>query len=518
MDNLELGLPEISPQLPPTFTPKPPNTPKVNRVAVLVAHGMGQQVPYETIDGVAQAAARGIQDANATVSKSVIRSVRLGTQGNNDTEPELVRAELQIREANGQEHEVHIYEAYWAPLTEGKVSAADVVKFLFDAGWNGIWNTEARTYRRWMFGEEQKFLLATERLTFAFVGIMALLAALVVINSVVTAAAASHAIGATNPFPRGYLLGQLTWDFVLVDFAALLIATGILVFGRLKSGLIAWIFIYAGAALIVIAAIFMGGHMAHCHYFAYVVTGRGWMCFVNNWSLSVLALWVVEILLAMLARSFLIQYVGDVAAYIAAHTVSKFWEVRQQIWQAGMKVGAAIYRAKTADNADFLYNKIIVVGHSLGSVIGYDVLNGLLLDEQFSADPLLVAARTRMFVTFGSPLDKTAFLFRTQKDMNSKVREVGAASVQPMIANYNCRPPEWVNLWSPADIISGHLDYYDPPNFLNAKRPEKYIHAMKNPKAVQNYIDPDARTPLKAHIEYWDGKMFAEHLYRGITT
>jgi hypothetical protein len=262
----------------------------------------------------------------------------------------------------------------------------------------------------------------------------------------------------------------------------------------------------------------MAGHVAQLAVFLRVVPNGRWKNFVSNYKFLVLALWLMEILAASMVRSVLVQYVGDVAAYIAAHTVSKFWEARWQIWQTAMRVAEAIYRARTADDSKFLYTKIVVVGHSLGSVIGYDILNGLLMDDQFSAQPLQVAARTRMFLTFGSPLDKTAFVFRTQKDMRSQVREVGAAAVQPMIASYVNRPEEWVNLWSRADIISGHLDFYDPPNVLNAKHPDHYVHSRMNPKGVQNYIDPDARTPLKAHIEYWDGKMFAEQLYRGITT
>ena len=514
--NLELGSPEVFPELPATFVAKPSSQPAANRVAILVAHGMGQQVPYETIDGVAQALTRGVEQGAGTVSQSVIRSVRLGTTGKDEVEPELVRAEVQIKEHTGQECEVHIYEAYWAPLTEGKVTAIDVVSFLFDAGWNGIKNTTARTYRRWMFGDEQKFLLKTERLTFAFLGIIALLSALVFINAVATAAAASHAIGTTNPFPAGSLVPLLTWDFVLVDIAAAVIVIGIFSLGRIAS--LAWIFVCSGAALIVVAAIFMAGHLAQWRYFLYVVPDGAWTWFVSNRPLTVLGLWAFEIWVAAQARKVLIEYVGDVAAYIAAHTVSKFWEVRQQIWQTAMNVCDPIYRARTMDGKEFLYTKIIVVGHSLGSVIGYDVLNGLLMDDQYSAQPLQIAERTRMFLTFGSPLDKTAFVFRTQKDMNSQVREVASAAVQPMIADYRNRPHEWVNLWSHADIISGHLDFYDPPNAKNAKQPERYIHAMTNPRAIHNCIDPDARTPLKAHVEYWDGKMFAEQLYRGVTT
>jgi hypothetical protein len=195
---------------------------------------MGQQVPYETIDGVAQATQRGAQDAGATIKSSVIRTVRLGTLNKDDIEAQLVRAECEVADQHGSLHEVHIYEAYWAPLTEGKVTAADVVRFLFSSGWNGIWNTTARTYRRWMFGRERQFNLPTELLTLVFLSIMLLLLALVFINAVLAAAAASHAIGHDNAFPNGRLLVKLTWDFVITDIAALLIVLGILV-GKIRA-------------------------------------------------------------------------------------------------------------------------------------------------------------------------------------------------------------------------------------------------------------------------------------------
>ena len=248
----------------------------------------------------------------------------------------------------------------------------------------------------------------------------------------------------------------------------------------------------------------------------------------SPWSHVWLALlWGFELVAAYIVRWFLIEYVGDVAAYIAAHTVSKFYDLRQQIWQTAMKVARPVYRAQTHHKAspeapEFLYEKIIMVGHSLGSVIGYDVLNGLLLEDAFSDQPLRVANRTRMFLTFGSPLDKTAFLFRTQADMRSSVREVAAAAVQPMIQNYDNRPHEWVNLYSKSDIISGHLDFYDPPDKTNAKHKELFLNPatapVANERAVKNLPDPDARTPLAAHVEYWDGDLFSQELVRAITT
>ena len=520
-----LGSQHVFPSHTSQYNPIPSDTPpQPERVAVFVAHGMGQQVPYETIEGVALAVSCGAEDAGAVTSKPVIRYVRLGTNGG-PTEPELVRVELGTTDKNKVKRDVHIYEAYWAPLTEGKVTARDVIEFLRDAGLNGVFNTRAGTFKRWMFDHEYEFNLNKPVLALAFLAVMSLLGGLLLINAVVVAAAASRAIGAAKQFPNGALLIGLTWDLLVVDIAGLLIALGILI-GRSRSEgvrVVGWSFISIGAIAILYAALLIGCRLAAWIPPAYLTPEEDWKAIVASFPIFVLFLWTLEFLAARKIRTLLIQYVGDVAAYIAAHTVNKFWEVRQQIWQAAMRVARAVYHARTADDSGYLYEKIIVVGHSLGSVISYDVLNGLLLEQGFSGKELRVAERTRMFLTFGSPLDKTAFVFRTQKDMNSPIREVAAAAVQPMIVNYDNRPREWINLWSRADIISGKLDYYDPPTGDNARHPSAAAaapdpRATPNGKDVQNIIDPDAHTPLAAHVEYWKGRLFAQHLYRGITT
>lgn len=542
---LELGTREASAMLEPAHVPKigEPH-PEGRRVAIIVNHGMGQQVPYETLDGVAQAVWRGVGEppSGITSPRSLIRRVRLGTQGKDDVETELVRAEIQIQHAQ-QTFDVHIYESYWAPLTEGKVTLKDVMTFLFDAGWNGFLNTEAKKgYQRWMFGSEQSFELPKLRLILTLGTLMLLLLALVFMNAVLVAAAASHAIGASGSFPGSFTV-PLTSDFIVADLAAVLIFLGTVglpcIYKKATKApsippwlsWLGWALIVPGAVMIVLAGFCMPLQLAGFH-------PEDWLpIWPNEWAAALTKaewhriwltlLWGFELLAAYAARWFLIEYVGDVAAYIAAHTVSKFYDLRQQIWQTAMKVARAVYRAEAhhkagSDGPEFLYEKIIIVGHSLGSVIGYDVLNGLLLEDEFSDRPLHVANRTRMLLTFGSPLDKTAFLFRTQADMCSAVREVAAAAVQPMIQNYDNRPHEWVNLYSKSDIISGHLDFYDPPDETNAKDKTRFLDAATAPvadsRAVNNMVDPDARTPLAAHVEYWNGKLFAEQLIRGITT
>ena len=188
----------------------------------------------------------------------------------------------------------------------------------------------------------------------------------------------------------------------------------------------------------------------------------------------------------------------------------------------------------------------MIVGHSLDSVLAYDTLNSLINTDQTSAPNQRcdVSGRTRALVTFGSPLDKTAFMFRLQVGSEENwVREQLAASVQPLIVDYKYRPANfgWTNIWSPMDIISGALDYYDDPGM-----------PLNNPQRVQNLIDPRAWFPISfgehrlfgqlpdkderiaraaawqrvvrahplqifAHVQYWNSNLLRETLYRCVT-
>ena len=146
---------------------------------------------------------------------------------------------------------------------------------------------------------------------------------------------------------------------------------------------------------------------------------------------------------------------------MSAHKLSKFNELRDAIQISVGRVIAGVYLAQAQDykpapdvshleggvvtqppgaakSPTFLYDNIIVVGHSLGSVISYDVLNHMLVDDEIartaghSEQILQVQERTKLLLTFGSPLDKTAFLFRI-KGGTDELREAAAANWQPLI-------------------------------------------------------------------------------------
>jgi hypothetical protein len=97
---------------------------RTEKRAIWTVQGMGQQIPFETIDDVAEGVMRFVEQANP--SKPAIdpraRAVKVGDQV-------LQRIELDVVGSSGKPYELHIYEGYWAPLTEGKVKLRDVISF-----------------------------------------------------------------------------------------------------------------------------------------------------------------------------------------------------------------------------------------------------------------------------------------------------------------------------------------------------------------------------------------------------
>ena len=241
----------------------------------------------------------------------------------------------------------------------------------------------------------------------------------------------------------------------------------------------------------------------------------------------------------LLIRKFLIQYAGDVAAYITAYKVSKFSAVRAQIQEQGFKTARHIY-----SSAD--YDKVILVGHSLGSVIAYDTLNGIINHDLVQGKAWQAAERTRLFLTFGSPLNKVAFIFRAQLRHN-EIRERMAAAKQPLLEeNHVYRPGCWVNVWSPNDVISGPLNYFD----MGVTRPQKKgpdaytFKYRRRPAPVGTFPgtdplsgsrvadlvethtadvrpvlpnrDPGANIPLLAHTQFWDNPLIYKIIVRAL--
>jgi pimeloyl-ACP methyl ester carboxylesterase len=176
--------------------------------------------------------------------------------------------------------------------------------------------------------------------------------------------------------------------------------------------------------------------------------------------------------LGKLAGKFIVGWVGDVAIYCTTDQKSGYYVVREQMLSEAL----CLLRELLSD-ADG-YDQVILAGHSLGSVIGYDMLNRLDVEANWPPPaPALNVGRLCGFVTFGSPLDMVAYFFGQHAGPGQYVRrqimeQVHSVRAAPAAApsggprvHWRHTPTfaqlPWYNFHHAKDLISSDLALYD---------------------------------------------------------
>src|SRR5580658_10382242 len=157
--------------------------------AVWIVHGMGQQIPFETLDGLARGILQVLAQQNPPqFPVPRLRTVKIAGQV-------LQRIEMDVRGSapDAQHHtknyDLHLYETYWAPDTEGVAKLSDVVSFLWDGGLRGLLNS-FKPFQRAMFGGMGSFKIPLRSPVYLCITLLVLVA-LTVINGVILASAAA---------------------------------------------------------------------------------------------------------------------------------------------------------------------------------------------------------------------------------------------------------------------------------------------------------------------------------------
>jgi hypothetical protein len=460
-------------------------------VAVIVFHGIGDEVRFDTLSRVVamlveEVGERTGQSPSIQISSVPSQSASGGLE---------VRSELCWDDAAAGKREVHVYECYWAPMTAGKVTYWETMSFLMSAGWRGLQYALNGSFMRWLFGDFRmlKITRATIPLLFVLLGVMGF-----------TMAAIAMALAGVAGVAKQISNGETIWQ----QF----------------NGAVA--FIYGQVAhpwngiVLVIHWILAGSHLADPAKPTFWLLDRYPSSQYWWQTVVVLLAWAVGVWVAYRLQQILTLFVGSLVAYLSPYKDSKWEDLRHVIQQQGLDVARTVYHGYEKSGWIPKYERIVILGHSLGSVIAYDTLNAMI-NLQAASLPAgannPVVQRTQSLITFGSPLDKTAFLFRLQfkpkiERMQSEgyYREAMASSVQPLITDYMYRldpgpprsRPKWINIWSRRDVVSGALDYYDDPDV-----------AANHPGRVENVIDPDANTWIVAHLQYWTNPLLRKRTY-----
>lgn len=217
--------------------PPAPGIPEtaVEKRAIWVVHGMGQQVPFETVDALAQGVIKTLESKtpHGWIFQGPPRMV--ATKFSSPDDPARLdvvqRVELTLGRTppSGRQEllELHLYEAYWAPVTEGVAKLSDVLSFLFDGALHGLLNC-VRPFRRVMFPKDTSNIIGPyakygksddgawnfriHKLTATEIVLLLLLvAALAAMNAVIIAASAAKLkFPILGPWPVSSNWDQLT--------------------------------------------------------------------------------------------------------------------------------------------------------------------------------------------------------------------------------------------------------------------------------------------------------------------
>lgn len=219
------------------------------------------------------------------------------------------------------------------------------------------------------------------------------------------------------------------------------------------------------------------------------------------------------LLLAVVVKRGFVDYAADIALYTTADDNSRFFASRQLILnQATRKLRWLLRQPR--------YASVALAGHSLGSAIAYDALDRLRFESTLratttpgppaaggEAPPLTREefARLQTFVTFGSPLDKIVYFFRTTLRPYETVR----AHIINELHGFR-RPPDLLaSSWrigddppfDPRDAGVRWLNVYSPMDPISAR-----LYSFRDVKNVRRWY------PIwgKAHTDYWHDAGFYE--------
>lgn len=199
------------------------------------------------------------------------------------------------------------------------------------------------------------------------------------------------------------------------------------------------------------------------------------------WPLFALVLLIV---LWHLIRTALVDFMGDVMIYAQSNEVSGTYPIRRKITRYAVErleyltgIDVQIRPEGKPGNDGIVYDSprpdfdaLILAGHSLGSVVLYDALDFYIsrlqeLDAENGTNYAIdFADKLKLYLTYGSPLDKMRYFFSAQRNGNpvfDDLRRGGRLMCKDVMEPGDLfHTARWINLWCFTDIVSGPLDDY----------------------------------------------------------
>ena len=192
-------------------------------------------------------------------------------------------------------------------------------------------------------------------------------------------------------------------------------------------------------------------------------------------------------------KSFLQQSLGDVLQWATYHETSDNYARRRAILERSVATVKAVLTKQVGGRE--AYDRVIVIAHSLGTVIAHDTLLALRAEhlarkgDPGGTNPLpLPLEKISHFVTYGSPIDKFVYFFEAQQSSTRRYEQLLDQKQGSILdPSFNTRLT-WLNFHEEGDAISGPI-YTSVP-------------ATGSP-AVLNIYTPNALAPVIGFNHGW---------------
>jgi len=462
--------------------PAPPSR-QTGRTAILVIHGIGEQNPYETLDQFARGFARHFQS-----HKPELEPERIHHDGWTEV---AVHLDFRDRPTPGGLQRLSLFEFYWAPYTEGKVTDRAVLWWLLRTALTPLRyladNLQALRDERYRHSRSDialLFLREAGRMALLYVPVGLIVASILVLLGRGTPRLATWAAGLPSALVGLHVSwweGAVAICWIVAASLAWFIVRELWQWARRSTPAMdrfaEWIWLS-------LAVLFLVGFGA----LGWWIARTSCLCLADYRALLPQhTVWLLAgVMVALLLRRVLVGYLGDIVVYLTADEKAANYQARSQILHASTK---ALELLLTRARGDF--DQVIVAGHSLGSVIAYDTINALLSkvwalpDDDPETPPALSRQdlrKLRGLVTFGSPLDKVYYFFREHVPSDQAVRAQILSFLHSFKRGYSGRDygdfrftyshaepsafptlaPDfrWLNVWAPLDPVSGPLHFY----------------------------------------------------------
>ena len=348
---------------------------------------------------------------------------------------------------------VDVFEGYWSPVDKGQTNAFSVLAWLLRSIFSPIANTR---------------IAAPGSKTTYDVTLTVLIALLVPFLTIVTIGAA---IAAYKHFPPGIIPA---WGALVVGLAGgYLVAQGL-------SRLAPLLFVPSAGRSLRRPIILVVLGLSVVAMTAWIEQGEYFDMFWRLFWLLTTATSARLLLSVMI--DFLAGCLGDIQVFATHNENLRFYALREQILNVVGDITLAVLRTKEGLLNRPLYDRVYLVGHSLGSSILMDVIIDLHRLMMEGGLDVPAWTRVRCFVTYGAALEKTHYLLAAGRPVVPQQADEFKADLYARLfsADPNAlgardgddrKPPMfWTNYWYFTDVVANAIASYgnarstaDPP-------------------------------------------------------